>query len=182
MNWCRLSVGHALRYFLAASFVSWNVFFHQLHSTVNILTMHNAGPQLFLCIVTFYARRNVSQSVTICDLKMSHFQNHFGKLGSTAYLHGINIHEKIVERSLSDWVHLNNVGLCPSQGILRHLSIPQIRNFGQESAHDSPKMEACCKFGKFWDGKMSKFLATIHKKHIRVDFDPKNFRYPEENK
>ena len=30
--------------------------------------MHNAGPQLFLCIVTFYARRNVSQSVTICDL------------------------------------------------------------------------------------------------------------------
>ena len=25
-------------------------------STVDILTMHNAGPQLFLCIVTFYAR------------------------------------------------------------------------------------------------------------------------------
>ena len=30
--------------------------------------MHNAGPQLFLCIVTFYARQNVSQSVTVSDL------------------------------------------------------------------------------------------------------------------
>ena len=37
-------------------------------TTVDILTMHNAGPQLFLCIVTFYARRNVSQSVTIRDI------------------------------------------------------------------------------------------------------------------
>ena len=36
--------------------------------TVDILTMHNASPQLFLCIVTFYARRNVSQSMIICDL------------------------------------------------------------------------------------------------------------------
>ena len=37
-------------------------------NTVDILTMHNASPQLFLCIVTFYARQNVSQSVTVCDL------------------------------------------------------------------------------------------------------------------
>ena len=37
-------------------------------STVDILTMHNAGPQLFLCTVAFYARQNVSQSMTICDL------------------------------------------------------------------------------------------------------------------
>ena len=36
--------------------------------TVDILTMHNTGPQLFLCIVRFYAGRNVSQIVTICDL------------------------------------------------------------------------------------------------------------------
>ena len=104
------------------------------------------------------------------------------------YLHGINIHgreittEKRIERSLSDWVHLNNVGLCPSWGISRHLSIPQICNFGQGSAHNSPKMEACCKFGKSWHGNVLKILATIHKKHIRVDFDPKNFRYTEENK
>ena len=40
----------------------------RIGATVDILTMHNAGPQLFLCIVTFYARRNVSQSVTFCDL------------------------------------------------------------------------------------------------------------------
>ena len=36
--------------------------------TVDILTMHNAGPQLFLCIVRFYARSDVSHSVTICHL------------------------------------------------------------------------------------------------------------------
>ena len=35
--------------------------------TVDILTMHNTDPQLFLCIVTLYARRNVSQIMTICD-------------------------------------------------------------------------------------------------------------------
>ena len=33
-----------------------------------MLTMHNAGPQLFLYIVTFYARRNMSQNMIICDL------------------------------------------------------------------------------------------------------------------
>ena len=112
----------------------FNIILTRYH-TVNILTMHNTGPQLFLCIVTFYARQNVSQSVTICDLcQKCHM---YRKLGSTAYLHGINIHgreittEKRIERSLSDWAHLNNVGLCPSWGISRHLSIPQIHNFGQ---------------------------------------------------
>jgi len=34
-------------------------------STVDMLTMHNAGPLLVLCIVTSYARRNVSQIVII---------------------------------------------------------------------------------------------------------------------
>ena len=112
---------------------------------------------------------------------MSPFQDHGGKLGS-------NIHErditavKRIERSLSDWVHLNNVGLCPFWEILRHLSIPQIRNFGQGSAHDSSKMEACYKIGKSWHGKVLKILAIIHKEHIRVDFDPKIFKYTEENK
>jgi len=34
-------------------------------STVDMLTMHNASPLLVLCIVTLYARQNVSQSMTI---------------------------------------------------------------------------------------------------------------------
>ena len=33
--------------------------------TVDMLTMHNTGPLHFLCIVTLYARRNMSQNVTI---------------------------------------------------------------------------------------------------------------------
>ena len=35
---------------------------------VDILTMHNAGPRLFLCILRFYARSDLSHSVTICHL------------------------------------------------------------------------------------------------------------------
>jgi len=56
--------------------------------------MHNIGPQLFVCIVTFYARRNVSQSVTI-RAKTVTLPNSFHyvivrrKLLSIGYLHTV---------------------------------------------------------------------------------------------
>ena len=37
-------------------------------TTVDIVTMHNTGPQLFLCIVRFYARSDVSHGMMICHL------------------------------------------------------------------------------------------------------------------
>ena len=143
--------------------------------------MHNAGPQLFLCIVTFYARRNVSQSVTICDLcQKCHTLKIIGENQEVLCIYMVSTfmgERLLLKKELREVCLTEFTWLCPSWGILRHLSIPQIPNFGQGSADNSPKMEACCKFGKSWHGKMSKILATIHKKHIRVDFDPKNFRY-----
>ena len=52
--------------------------------TVDILIMHNVGPQLFVCMVTFYARQNVSQSVTIRDLCQ---KCHTSVIGQTSF-HG----------------------------------------------------------------------------------------------
>jgi len=63
-----------------------------------MLTMHNTGPLLVLCIVTSYARRNVSQIVTIVtSAKKCHTCKIIKyvvrqKPGDTVYLHGIYIH------------------------------------------------------------------------------------------
>ena len=51
--------------------------------------------------------------------KKSHLQNCYVELGSTMYLHGINIHrrevttEKRVDRSLLHWVCLNDMKMSP---------------------------------------------------------------------
>ena len=91
--------------------------------TVDILTMHNAGPRLFLCIVTSYARWNVSQSVIICDLCQKCHTSKItvcseAKAKKYCVFNGINIHGREViiirtERSLSDWLCLNSTKMSP---------------------------------------------------------------------
>ena len=53
---------------LCVTTVKFNGMTYDNTVTVDILTMHNTSPQLFLCIVRFYARSDVSHSVTICHL------------------------------------------------------------------------------------------------------------------
>ena len=62
--------------------------------TVDMLTMHNAGPRLFLCIVTFYARWNVSQNVTICDLCQKCHTSKFTVKTSKYYWNHVNTHSQ----------------------------------------------------------------------------------------
>ena len=150
LNWLIINYRYV---FLHNSLIIFTTIFPPLLQdlyTVDILIMHNAGPLLFLCIMTFYSRWNVSQSVTTSDLcqKMSHFENQSmvrWNLGSTVYLH---------------WVSLNNTACA-------HLHIPvssgswklmpllatkvakmylKSHNFGLGSACDSPEMEASCEF------------------------------------
>jgi len=59
------------------------------------------------------------------------------------------------------------------------LKSPQICNFGQGSACDSPKMEASCEFDK---SSLQQVPWKSVGRHIRLDFDPKKFRYSEVSK
>ena len=133
-------------------------------STVDILTMHNAGPQLFLCIVRFYARSNVSHSVTICHLcQKSHASN------MVSIFMGEKLLPKKELREVCQGELLEQYSLSPSRGFCffrsrsscHFLSAKfylscfgfQICNFEQGSQQNLPKL----------DGKVLKYLATILK-------------------
>ena len=142
-----------------------------------MLTMHNAGPQLFSCIVTFYARQNVSHSVTICDLSQKcHTLKITRENWDVQHIYMVStfMGERLLLKNKLREFCLTEFALIGAVPILRHYFIDQICNFGQGSAHDSPKMEVCCKFDKSWHGNFSKFWLLHTKSILGLILTPKS--------
>ena len=145
--------------------------------------MHNAGPLLFLCIVRFYARSDVSHSVTTGDLcQKCHASN------MISIFMGENLLPKkelrVVCLTEFAWtvqpVPIFRFLFFQTQKLMPFLACKKllvmfgvsICKFEQGSPHNYLKwMEKCW---NFWLLPLRAYFW--HKGHIRLDFDPKNIQ------